>query len=237
LRPAILCLLALPLVGCPHFIYAVPTLLTPEPSFPGPEPVQAHASFVPVAVDLDTEGHFLVYRLRVDGKNLEPNAGTCRRWFLKRVAREGESAERRFCSDDSVHFRVAAGVPHDLELVVGSEHTVAKRVVLRPGANVRWRLPIRSARIELPIELAPGHAYTVEGREAALDPRRALAAEAPPPEAGRWDLDAYEPTFRSGVEVGSLRLRVLRDVDGQVLEEVSVPLYSGRMGCEPPFCP
>ena len=122
-----------------------------------------------------------------------------------------------------------------MELVVGSEHTVAKRVVLRPGENIRWRMPIRTERIELPIDLESGHSYTLEGREDVLDLRRALGTEAP--SGTRWDLDGYERIYHSGVEVGSMKIRVLRDWDRRVMGELSAPLYSGRMSCEPPFCP
>ncbi len=227
-------LLAVPLLGCPHLIFAVPTLMTRTPSFPGPESGKAGARFVPVAVDFETEGHFLLFHLRVDGKNLEPSVGGCRRWLLQRVAREADAAGRSFCGDDSVRFRVAAGVEHRLEFVVGSEHTVVKRVVLRPGENVRWRMQVRTARVELPIELAAGHAYTVEAREEILDLRAALPKEAP--SGTRWDLDGYEPVYHTGVEVGRMRIRVLRDARG-VVKALTVPLVSGRIACEPPFCP
>ena len=204
--------------------------MTPTPTFE-----DSGRELVPVALDLQTQGHFLVFHLRVDGTNLEPNAGGCRRWFLRRVAREAESSGRAFCRDDSVYFDAAAGARHTLELLVGSEHTVATRVMLRPGENLRWRMPIRTGRIEVPLALEPGHSYTLEGREEELDLGRALAEGAPT--GTRWDPDAHEPVFRSGVEVGSLRLRVLRDADGSVLEELSAPLRSGRLRCEPPFCP
>jgi hypothetical protein len=224
----------MPLLGCPHLIFGIPTLATRAPSFPGPESTSAGSEFVPVAIDFETGGHFLLFRLRVDGTDLEPSSGRCRRWFLQRVAREAESEPRSFCDDDSVWFDVAAGVPHTLELVIGSEHTVVKRVVLRPGENIRWRMPIRTGRIVLTIDLEPGYWYTVEGREDALDLRRALGQEAP--SGTRWDLEGHDPIFHSGVEVGSMRLTVLRDADRRVMRELSVPLYSGRMSCERPSC-
>jgi hypothetical protein len=207
--------------------------MTPIPSFPAPGSAGEAPQWVQVALDLETGGHFLVYHLRVDGTNLEPNAGGCRRWWMQRVAREAGSAPKAFCGDDDVWFDVAAG-HHTLELQVASEHTVAKRVVLRPGANVRWRMPIRSGPIEIPLDVEPGQSYTVEGREVGLDLRVALPAERP--SGTDWDLDAYEKVFRRGVEVGSLRIRVLRDADGREVRAVSVPLLSGRAACQPPFC-
>jgi hypothetical protein len=228
-------LLAVPLLGCPHAIFAIPTLMTRTPSFPASAAAEAGSQLVPVALDFETGGHFLLFRARVDGTNLEPSAGSCRRWFMRRVAREAGSAQRTFCSDDDVGFDVGAGARHSLEVLLSSEHTVAERVMLRPGENVRWRLPIRSGPIEIPLDVEPGHSYTVEGREVGLDLRRALAKDAP--SGTRWDLDGHEPVFTSGVQVGSLRIRVLRDADGQVVEELSAPLVSGRSSCGPPFCP
>lgn len=226
-------LVALSLVGCPHLLFA-PSVLGPAPSFPGPEPGASDSELVPVTLDLDTEGHFLLFRLRVDGRNLEPTAGRCRRWLLVRVAREAEAAPRAFCGDDDAWFYLAAGVWHTLELDVESEHTVVKRVVLRPGQNVRWRMPITTGPVQLSIQLEPGHSYTVVGNDEALDLRRALAADAP--SGTSWGLDAHERVYRPGVEVGSMRFRILRD-GRELVREVSVPLYSGRMHCAAPFCP
>jgi len=208
--------------------------MTPVPVFPA-DAAEAGAALSPVSLDLDTRGHYLVFHLRVDGQSLEPNSGPCRRWLLVRVAREAGSAEQSFCSDDSVRFDVASGMRHSLDLLVGAEHTVVRRVVLRPGENVRWRIPVRTGRIEVPIDAELGHSYTVEGREEDLHLRSALLEQAP--SGTRWDLEGYEPAYHSGVEVGWLRIRVLRDADGRVVEELSVPLVSGRLVCEPPFCP
>jgi hypothetical protein len=189
---------------------------------------------VPVVLDFQTEGHFLLFRLRVDGKNLEPVAGTCRGWFLRRGARESPTAQRSFCDEDAVRFYLAAGVPHTLELLVGSEHTVAERVYLKPGENLRWKLPITTRRVELSIQPEPGHSYRVRAREQALSLRTALGTDAP--SGTSWDPAAHEPTYTSGREVGTLRLEVLRDARRHLVSELSVPLYSGRMKCEPPFC-
>ena len=65
--------------GCPHLIFAVPTLLNREARFRGPEGGDAAPPLVRVAVELETGGHFLTYYLRVDGTNLTPSAGPCRR--------------------------------------------------------------------------------------------------------------------------------------------------------------
>jgi hypothetical protein len=226
--------IVLPLLGCPHVIYAIPTLLNREPRFPAARSVEPVADLVPIRLDLETEGHFLLFYLRVDGKNLTPSAGPCRRWFLLRGAREAEAAPRSFCDEDEVRFRVAAGVPHSVELLVGSEHTVAKRVYLEPGENLRWRMPIATQRVELSIDPEPGSSYTIRGREVALDLRRALAEDAP--RGTRWDPAAHAPVFAGGTEVGSLELQVLRNADRRVVGELSAPLYSGRMVCGPPFC-
>ena len=231
---SILFLVSAPQLGCPHIIYAIPTLMGRAPRFPGPAPVEARSEFVPIALAFESKGHYLVFRLRVDGKNLEPSMGSCRRWFLLREAREAETARRSFCDHDAVRFYVAAGVPHTLELLVGSEHTVAKRVLLEPGENIRWKMPIRTGRVELSINPEPGSSYTVRGGEEALNLRSALGKKAP--SGTRWDLDEYDPIFYGGIEVGTMRIKVLRDGDRQIISELSVPLYSGRIKCEPPFC-
>jgi hypothetical protein len=227
---SILFLVIVALLGCPHVIYAVPTLMNQAPRFP----VVAGSEFVPIALRLRTEGHFLLFRLRVDGKNLEPTAGTCRRWFLRRGAREAQTARRSFCNHDAVRFYVAAGVPHTLEFVIGSEHTVAKRVFLEPGENLRWKMPITTGRVELPVNLEPRHSYTIRAAEEALHLRSALSKDAPT--GTRWKVNEHRPIYYDGVEVGTLRIEVLRNRDRRIVSELSVPLYSGRLRCEPPFC-
>jgi len=202
------------------------------PRFSGPESTAPGSEFVPIALHFETEGHFLVYRLRVDGKNLEPSAGTCRRWFLLRGAREAQTTQRNFCDDDDVRFYLAAGVPHTLELLVGSEHTVAKRVALERDRKIRWKMPISTRRVEMSITPEPGRSYTVRGGEQLLHLRSALSSEAP--RGTRWDVDESDQIYLRGVEVGTLRIEVLRG--RQIVSELSVPLYSGRMSCEPPFC-
>lgn len=234
LTSAILCLVSLPLLGCPHLIYAVPTLMNETPRFPGPGPLAPGSKFVPITLRLGTEGHFVLFHLRVDGTNLEPSAGTCRRWFLRRGAREAPSAPRSFCDQDDARFYVATGVPHTLELLVGSEHTVATRVLLEPGENLRWKMPITTRRIELSINLEPGSSYTLRGGEEVLDLRSALPKDAP--RGTSWDVDQHEPIFYKGLKVGSMQIELLRNADRRVESALSVPLYSGRMRCEPPFC-
>jgi hypothetical protein len=231
---ALLCLTSLPLLGCPHLVYAVPTLSNREPRFPGPAHAASGAKLVSVSVDLETEGHFLLYYLRVDGKSLEPSAGPCRRWFMRRGAREAEAEPRSFCDEDAVRFRVAPGVPHTVELLVGSEHTAAKRVFLDRGGNLAWRIQIATQRVELSIDPEPGSSYTIRGRERALDPRSALGEDAP--RGTRWNPDEHAPVYLAGTEVGSLELQVLRNKDRRVVQQLSLPLYSGRLACEPPFC-
>lgn len=232
---ALLALLALPLLGCPHVIYAVPTLLNEEPRFPAPGAAAPTPELVPIRLELATEGHFLLYYLRVDGKVLAPSAGPCRRWFLRRGAQETTSAPGSFCDDDEVRFRVAAGVPHRVELQVGSVHTVAKRVFLEYTDNLRWRLPISTQPVTLSIEPEPASTYTIRGREVALDLRQALGEDAP--RGTDWDPEAHAPSFQRGTEVGRLELEVVRSRDRQVVGELSVPLYSGSLVCGPPFCP
>jgi len=231
---ALLVCAAAPLLGCPHLIYAIPTMMTPTPRFSGVEPAPPEAEFVPLSLDFRSEGHFLLFRLRVDGQNLEPSAGTCRRWFLLRGAHEVQTAGKSFCDEDDVKLDLAAGVPHTLELVVGSEHTVAKRVVLEPGANVRWKMPITTRHVEVSITPERDQEYTLRAREEVLNLANAMPRESP--RGTNWKLDAYEPIYKRGVEVGLLRIEVLRGPDDEVVSAFSVPLYSGRMGCEPPFC-
>jgi hypothetical protein len=230
-RASILLLVTLPLLGCPHAIYAIPTMMNRAPRFSGvaPDPV-----LVPVALDFQTDGHFLVFYLRVDGKNLEPSAGPCRRWFLLRGAREAPTAQRSFCDEDDVRFYLAAGIPHTLELLVGSEHTVAERVYLEPGKHLSWKMPITTQRVELSIDPEPGHSYSVRAREEDLNLRTALGKDAP--SGTSWDPEEHKPIYYSGREVGTLRIEVLRDARRTFVSELSVPLYSGRMKCELPFC-
>jgi hypothetical protein len=233
LRGSALSLAVAPCLGCPHAIYAIPTLLHEAPRFPGAAPAAADPKFVPIALDLATEGHFIVYRLRVDGTNLEPTSGPCRRWFLVRGARVAGAEPRTFCGDDDVRFRVAAGTPHSVELLIGSEHTVAKRVVLEPGESLRWRMPIKTQRVELSITPDARESYTLRGGEEVLRLGSALGSQAQA--ETRFERDA-RPRYYKGVEVGAMRIGILRDRDRRVVSEVSVPLYSGRLGCEPPFC-
>jgi len=227
-------LLALPLLGCPHLIYAVPTLMNQEPRFRAPAGDAPAPPLVPIRLDLGTEGHFVKYYLRVDGANLTPSAGPCRRWFMRRGAQETPDAPQSFCDEDEVRFRVAAGVPHRIELLIGSEHTVAKRVYLESGDNLHWRMPIATQLVELSIEPEPGSSYTIRGREVALDLRRALGEDAP--HGTRWDPKAHSPTYLGGAEVGSLELLVTRNADRRIVETLSVPLFSGKLACGPPFC-
>ena len=234
LRTALLALLALPLVGCPHLIFAVPTLLNDEPRFRGPAGAAPASPLVPIRVDLETGGHFAQFYLRVDGQNLSPSAGPCRRWFMRRGAREFGDAPRSFCDDDAVRFRIAAGVPHRIELLVGSVHTVAKRVYLEYSDNLRWQMPISSQPVELSFVPEPGSSYTIRAREIGLDLRRALGENAP--RGTDWDPDAHSPSYLGGSEVGSLELEVMRNADRRIVGSVSAPLYSGPLACGPPFC-
>jgi hypothetical protein len=95
-------------------------------------------------------------------------------------------------------------------------------------------MPIATQPFELPVSLEPGHSYTVHADQKNLDFSRALGENAP--SGSRWDLDAYEPIYNSGMPVGIVTISVLRNIDRQVLSETSVPLYSGQMKCGPPFC-
>ncbi len=230
---SLLLLVAVLLLGCPHVIYAIPTLANSPPEFSGPEPVEG-AKFVPIELDLRTKGRFLLFRLRVDGRSLEPSAGSCRKWFLRRGAREAQTTRRIFCDQDAVRFYLAAGVRHTLELLIGSEHAVAKRALLRPGEHLHWRMPTTTRRVELVIDPKAGSSYTVRGGETTLNLRRALPETTP--RGTRWDSGAGEPIYHKGVEVGSMRFQVVRDGDRRVLSDLSVPLYSGPMTCELPFC-
>jgi len=231
---ALLALLALPLLGCPHLIYAVPTLMNQEPRFRAPAGDAPAPPLVPVRVDIATEGHFAIFYLRVDGTNLTPSAGPCRRWFMRRGAQETPDAPRSFCDEDDVRFRVAASIPHRLELLVGSLHTVAKRVYVESGPNLRWRMPISTQLVEFSFEPESGSSYTIRSREVGLDLRRALGEDAP--RGTRWDPAAHTPSYAGGTEVGSLELKVMRNRDRRIVEVVSAPFYSGQLACGPPFC-
>ena len=234
IKSAALCLALTPLLGCPQIFFGIPAAMRPEPRFVGPGPARPEAEFVPIEFDLETQGRSLAFRLRVDGRNLEPSAGACRRWMLHRVARESERARRSFCDDDSVRLHLEAGVDHVLELIGESEHRVAERRFLRPGRNLTWDMPISTQPFELPVNLEPGHSYVVRAGEKDLDFSKALGEGAP---AGtKWDPDEHKPTYNSGMLVGTMAVRVLRTTDRQVASEVSVPLYSGHMECQPPFC-
>jgi len=194
----------------------------------------ADAKFVPIAVDFETEGQSLYYRMRVDERDLEPTHGGCRGWFLRRVARDADSARRRFCDRDEVRFYVEAGADHTVALIIGSEHKVAERHRVQPGRNRRWTMPITTKPFELPIHLEPGYSYTMRANEEGLNPRKALAKDGPA-ERTR-DLAEYEPIFYRGIEVGTLVVSLSRDSDRQIMSEVSVPIYSGTMRCESIFC-
>jgi hypothetical protein len=231
---ATLCLAVVPLLGCPQIVFGIPAAFRDEPRFSAAEPAGADSKFVPVDVDFATQGHFVFYRLRVDGQNLEPTTGGCRRWFLHRVAREAESARKQFCQHDAVRFYLESGTEHTLQLVIGSQHTVAKRVRVEWGPNRRWKMQISTKPFELSIDPEPGAAYTIRAREKELDPRKALGEDAP--EEVVRDLESYEPIYHRGVEVGTLTVSVLRNRDREIMRELGVPVYSGKMRCELPFC-
>lgn len=234
IKTAALCLALAPLPGCPQIVFGIPAAMRAEPRFVGPGPLRSDAEFVPLEFDLETRGNSLAYRLRVNGRNLEPSTGGCRRWMLRRVARESETARRSFCDDDSVRLHLEASVDHTLELVGESEHRVAERRYLRPGRNLTWDMPISTQPFELSVNLEPGHAYVVRADEKDLDFGRALAENAP---AGtKWDAEEHQAIYYSGVPVGTMTVSVVRRADGRVAGEISVPLQSGPMKCEPPFC-
>ena len=229
-----LCLALTPLLGCPQVFFGIPAALRSEPRFVGPGPARPDAEFVPIQFDLETQGNSLAFRLRVDGRNLQPSAGACRRWMLHRVARESETARRSFCGDDTVRLHLEAGVDHTLELIGESEHTVAERRFMRPGRNLEWHMPISTQPFEISINPEPGHSYVVQAGEKDLDFTKALGENAP--SGTKWDPDEHEASYYNGMPVGTMTIRVLRTADRQVASEVSVPLYSGHMKCQPPFC-
>ncbi len=233
-KSAVLCLALTPLLGCPQIVFGIPAALREEPRFVGAGPLRSDAEFVPLEFDLETEGNSLAYRLRVNGRNLEPSMGACRRWMLHRVARESKTARRSFCDDDSVRIHLQAGVEHTLEFVGESEHRVAVRRYLRPGRNLTWDMPISTQPFELSVNLEPGHAYVVRVDERDLDFSRALGEKAPT--GTKWDAEEHEAVYYSGMPVGSMTLSVVRRADGRVASEIRVPLHSGHMKCEPPFC-
>lgn len=231
---ALLCLAVAPLLGCPQIVFGIPAAFRDEPRFSAPPRAGGGARFAPVDVIFETQGHYVFYRLRVDGRNLEPTAGACRRWFLHRVAREAEDAKRQFCQHDDVRFYLETGVEHTLELVIGSEHTVSKRVRVEPGPHQRWKMQIATRPFELALAPEPGAAYTLRAEERDLKPREALG-EGAPAETTR-DFGDHAPVYRRGVEVGALTVRVVRNRDRAIESQISVPVYSGEMRCERPFC-
>lgn len=231
---AALCLVTAPLLGCPQIVFGIPAALRSEPRFQRSAPAQGAVEFAPLVFDLQSEGRYLAYRLRIDGQNLEPTTGGCRRWFLPRVAREAEVAQETFCKDDFIRLHLEAAVPHILELSVGSEQEVAERRLLRPGPNVQWFMSTTTPRFEMPIQLEAGYSYTLRTREVGMDFSEALGENAP--EGKRWDLDKYEPIYSSGIRVGTLTVSLVRNVDGELVSERSIPIYSGPMKCQPPFC-
>jgi hypothetical protein len=205
-----------------------------EPRFVGPGPIRPDAEFVPLGFDLESEGNALAFRLRVNGQNLTPTMGACRRWMLRRVARESETAQRSFCDDDSVRIHLEAGVDHTLELMGESEHRVAVRRYLEPGRDLTWDMPISTQPFELSVNLEPGHSYVVRAGEKDLDFSKALGEQAP---AGtKWDPEQHEAVYYSDMPVGTITVSVLRAADDRVVSETSVSLRSGHMACEPPFC-
>jgi hypothetical protein len=234
IKGAVLCLGLTPLLGCPQIIFGIPAAMRSEPRIVGPGPARPDAEFAPLEFDLETQGNSLAFRLRVDGRNLQPSAGACRRWMLRRVARESETARRSFCDDDSIRLHLEAGVDHTLELIGESEHMVVERRFLKPGRNLQWHIPIATQPFELSVNLEPGHSYVVQAGEKNLDFSKALGEGAPI--GTKWDPDEHEPTYSTGMPVGTMTVRVLRTTDRQVTSEVSVPLYSGHMKCPPPFC-
>lgn len=233
-KNAALCLALAPLLGCPQIFFGIPAAMRAEPRIVGPGPIRPDAEFVPLEFDLETAGNSLYFRLRVNGRSLEPTMGGCRRWMLRRVARESETARRSFCEDDVVRLHLEAGVDHTLEFTGESEHRVAERRFLRPGRNLTWDMPISTEPFELAVNLQPGHSYVVRAGEKDLDFTAALGEEAPT--GTKWDPDEHQPTYYSGVPVGTMTVSVLRTSDDQVVSEASVSLRSGHMACEPPYC-
>jgi hypothetical protein len=234
IKGAALCVALTPLLGCPQIVFGIPAAMRPEPRIVGSGPIRPDAEFVPLEFDLETEGNRLLFQLRVNGRSLEPTMGACRRWMLRRVARESEAARRSFCDDDTVRLHLEAGVDHTLELIGESEHRVAVRRFLRPGRNLTWDMPISTQPFELSVNLEPGHSYVVRAGEKDMDFSEALGERGPT--GTKWDPDEHEPSYYSGVPVGSMTVRVLRTTDRRLASEVSVPLYSGHMKCQPPFC-
>jgi hypothetical protein len=154
--------------------------------------------------------------------------------MLHRVARESETARRSFCGYDSIRLHLEAGVDHTLEIIGESEQRVAERRFLRPGRNLQWHIPISTQPFELSVNLEPGHSYVVQAGEKDLDFSKALGEGAPT--GTKWDPDEHKPTYQSGMPVGTMTVRVLRTADRWIASEVSVPLDSGHMKCQPPFC-
>ena len=231
---AALCLALTPVLGCPQVFFGIPAALRAEPHFVGPGPIRPDAEFVPLEFDLETESNAVAFRLRVNGRNLAPTMGACRRWMLHRVARESETAKRSFCDDDFVRIHLEAGVDHTLELMGESEHRVAERRYLRPGRNLTWDMPISTQPFQLSLNLEPGYAYVVRAGEKGLDFSKALGEDAPT--GTKWDPEEHDASYYTGKPVGTMTVSVLRTADDRVVSETSVSLRSGHMTCEPPFC-
>ena len=238
LRPrflaALLCLMVIPLSGCPQIFFGVPAALRADLRFTGAGPSTSDSEFVPVLLAFKKDGRPLSFRMRVNDVTLEPTTGSCRRWFLHRVARETEATPRKFCHRDTIQFYLESGKEHTIDLRVGSEETVAERGGVHVGRRLRWTVPISTRVIRLALTPEPGASYTIEAVETDLHVRTALGENAPDDDAR--DLDQYEAVFSSGVQVGTAKVRIVRNADGQVVSKLRVPIYSGKMTCGPPFC-
>ncbi|MDH3520641.1 MAG: hypothetical protein OEM49_09310 [Myxococcales bacterium] len=230
----VLCMAVVPLLGCPQIVFGIPASMRRPLRFAAPESSTEHPEFARVYFEFERSEFILFYRLLVDGQRLEPTLGGCRKIGLPRVARKSEEAREKFCHADFVRLVLEAGAEHRIVFAVEAEHQVAVRRRLEPGRNMRWIMPVRTQPIELALELEPGQAYVIRAEEKDLALREALGQDAPP-ETSR-DLEKYEPVFQSGVEVGTLSVRVKRRKDGEILRELSAPLYSGKLACGPPFC-
>ena len=231
---ASLCLMVTALSGCPQIFFGIPAALRADLRFTGAGPSTSDSEFVPVDLAFEKDGRPLLFRMRVNGVTLEPTTGGCRRWFLHRVAREAGSAPRKFCQRDTIHFYLESGKEHTIDLRVGSEHTVAERGGVYVGRRLRWTVPIATRAFRLALTPEPGASYTIEAVETDLHIRTALGDNAPDERAR--DLDQYEAVFSSGVQVGTAKVKIVRNADNQAVSSLSVPIYSGRMTCGPPFC-
>lgn len=231
---AMLCIAVTPLLGCPQIVFGIPASFRSPPRFAAPESIATDAEFVRVDLDFEPSEFLLFYRLRVDDHALEPTLGGCRGHGLPRVARKSAEAREKFCHKDFVRLYLEAGADHTLEFKFESQHEVAERRRLEPGRNMRWIMPIHTQRIELTLSLEPGHAYVIRAEEKDMTPREALGENAPP-ETSR-DLEQYEPLFNSGIEVGTINMRVVRVHDGEIVRTLTAPIYSGKMNCDGRFC-